>query len=64
VTAIALVDCFEECCPGDVRKGLRDEADARHDRTSLFRLRQLKSLFLAFETPIKPEGFEQVAPDK
>jgi hypothetical protein len=59
VTAITLVDCFEECCPSDVRKGLWDESDARHDRTSLFRLRQLKSLFLAFEIPFDPEGFEQ-----
>jgi hypothetical protein len=59
VTAITLVDCFEECCPSDVRKGLWDEADARHNRTSLFRLRQLKSLFLAFEIPFDPWRFEE-----
>jgi hypothetical protein len=59
VTAITLVDCFEECCPSDVRKGLWDEADTQHNRTSLFRLRQLKSLFLAFEMPLDLGGFEQ-----
>jgi hypothetical protein len=59
VTAITLIDCFEECCPSDVWKGLWDEADTRHSRSSLCRLRQLKSLFLAFEIPFDPFAFEQ-----
>jgi len=59
ITAITLVDCFEQCCPSDVRKGLWDEADARHTRSSLCRLRQLKSLFHAFEIPFDPVSFEQ-----
>jgi hypothetical protein len=59
VTAITLVDCFEAHCPDDVRKGIWDEADTRHDRTSLFRLRQLKALFSAFEIRFDPERFEQ-----
>ncbi|MFM8494344.1 MAG: hypothetical protein ACKOEM_02300, partial [Planctomycetia bacterium] len=59
VTAITLIDCFEECCPSDVRKGLWDEADTRHTRSSLCRLRQLKSLFHAFEIPFDPVAFEQ-----
>lgn len=59
VTAITLIDCFEECCPSDVRQGLWDEADPRHSRSSLCRLRQLKSLFNAFEIPFDPAAFEQ-----
>jgi hypothetical protein len=59
VTAITLIDCFEECCPSDVWKGLWDEADTRHSRSSLCRLRQLKSLFHAFEIPFDPFSFEQ-----
>lgn len=59
VTAITLIDCFEECCPSDVWKGLWDEADTRHSRSSLCRLRQLKSLFHAFEIPFDPVSFEQ-----
>ena len=59
VTAITLIDCFEECCPSNVRKGLWDEADTRHSRSSLCRLGQLKSLFRAFEIPLDPVSFEQ-----
>jgi hypothetical protein len=59
VTAITLIDCFEECCPSDVRKGLWDDADTRHSRSSLCRLRQLKSLFHAFEISFAPVSFEQ-----
>jgi hypothetical protein len=58
VTAITLVECFEEHCPSDVGKGLWDEADMRHSRVSLYRLRQLKALFLAFEIPFDPARFE------
>jgi hypothetical protein len=59
VTAITLIDCFEECCPSDAGKGLWDEADTRHTRSSLCRLRQLKSLFRAFEIRFDPLRFEQ-----
>ena len=59
VTAITLIDCFEECCPSNVRKGLWDEADTRHSRSSRCRLRRLRSLFHAFEIPFDPFSFEQ-----
>ena len=59
VTAITLIDCFEECCPSNVRKGLWDEADTRHSRSSRCRLRRLRSLFHAFEIPFDPFAFEQ-----
>lgn len=54
VTAITLVDCFEECCP----RGVWYERDMRPTRSTLYQLARLKSLFRAFEIPFDPTGFE------
>lgn len=57
VTAITLLDCFDEVCPRDVQSGLWEEADARHWPASLYRLQQLKAVFRAFEIQFDPEQF-------
>jgi len=57
VTALTLLDAFDEYCPGNPRTCAWDEDGLQKSPVALCRLRQLKALFAAFDLPLEPEDF-------